>query len=246
MGHMANKNCAQYFCRSSAAGFAALCFASAPASAADQTSGFVLFDPNTPYVTIYGGGSVLDDDDVMRPDFDEIGDNYHTVSNVGFLVGGIFGIRLNDYIRTEGELSYSRWTHDYVEGFVCNTGQRCRAPGIASEAMELGTGGSTNAFNFFGNAWLDFDLWWGFSIYGGGGIGFTVLAYQDKYFGVDEVDVTFAWQGGAGFRYRITETVLADLRWVRRGPINPDYGPMVHEPFEMVSDNFSLGVTLEY
>ena len=242
---MARQNCAQYSCWASVAGFAAVCLSSLPVSAADQTSDFVLFDPDTMYITVYGGGTILDDDDVMRPPYNVDGNNFHTISDVGFLVGGIFGVRLNDYVRTEGELSFSRWTHSYVETWVCPTaGTPCLATPDISEG--LGSGGSTNAFNFFANAWLDWDLWWDFSIYAGGGVGFTLLAYQDKYFSVDKQDISFAWQFGGGLRYRITETLLVDTRWVRRGPIRPDYGPTVFEPFEMVSDNITFGLTHEF
>lgn len=244
MGNMANQNCAQYFCWASVAGFAAVCLGSVPVLAADQESGFVIFDPNTTYITVYGGGTILNDDDVMRPDYDVDEDNFHSISNKGFLVGGVLGVRLNDYIRTEGELSFSRWTHDFVETWLCPTGRHCMS--TKDSAKSAGTGGSTNAFNFFGNAWLDYDLLWDFSIYGGGGVGFTLLAYQDKYFGVDRQDITFAWQYGGGLRYRIIETMLVDARWVRRGPIRPDYGPMVYEPFEMESDNFTFGLTYEF
>lgn len=210
-------------------------------------AGFGLFDyqPHSPYVSVYGGGSFLNDDDVMKAPYTDDGDNFHSVSNPGFVLGGALGVRLNDYIRTEGEFSFSRWTHDYVETYLCPTPNiKC---GPNSQGYErLGTGGATNAINFFGNAWLDIGLPWNFSAYGGGGVGFTLLAYQDQFFKVDEQDFSFAWQVGGGLRYRWSESVLVDARYIWRGPIRPDYGPTVHEPFEMLSDSFTLGLTYEF
>lgn len=223
-----------------------VCLGSSGSLAAEDGFNPFEFDPNSPYVTVYGGGSVLNDDDVMQPGFDSPGDNYHSVSYPGFLVGGVLGIRLNDYIRTEGELSFSRWTHDYVETWLCPPGSTERCSINSNGYERLGTGGSTNAFNFFGNAWLDIGLLWGFSIYGGGGVGFTLLAYKDQFFGVDRQDVSFAWQFGSGIRYQLTDNILIDARWVRRGPIRPDYGPLVHEPFEILSDSATLGATFEF
>jgi opacity protein-like surface antigen len=223
-----------------------LCMGSAPVMAVDD--GFRLFDfePNSPYMSVYGGGSFLNDDDVMKPDYNDPSNNYHSISNAGFVFGGSLGIRLNDYIRTEGEMSFSRWTHDYVESFACPDADVKCGPGTSSGVVKLGTGGSTNAFNVFGNAWLDIGLPWNFSAYGGGGVGFTLLAYEDQFFNVDEQDFSFAWQVGGGLRYRWSESLLVDARYVWRGPIRPDYGPSVHEPFEMLSDSFTLGLTYEF
>jgi opacity protein-like surface antigen len=225
---------------------AQICLASAGSNAADRDFNLLKFEPNSPYVTVYGGASFLNDDDVMRPDYSNPGDNFHSISNPGFVVGGVLGIRINDYIRTEGELSFSRWTHDYVETWECPPGSTVRCAVNQDGYARLGTGGATNAFNFFGNAWLDVGLPWNFSAYGGGGVGFTLLAYQDQYFNVDEQDFSFAWQVGGGLRYKWSENMLVDARYVWRGPIRPDYGPTVHEPFEMLSDSFTLGLTFEF
>jgi opacity protein-like surface antigen len=240
---MGNQNYARYFIWTGVVAFGVACLGSVPVSAADEVFNPFKFEPNTTYISVYGGGSILNDDDVMRPGYHEPGDNFHSISNPGFLVGGVLGVRLNEYFRTEGELSFSRWTHDYVETWLCpEEGKRC---GISQDGYQrLGTGGSTNAFNFFGNAWLDVGLPWDFSVYGGGGLGFTLLAYQDKYFGVDRQDFSFAWQYGSGLRYQMTETLLIDARWVRRGPIRLDYA--IYQPFEMQSDNVTFGLTYEF
>jgi len=210
------------------------------ADAAPYTPWFQVYDP---YVTVYGGASLLDDDDAMRAPYDEPGNNFHSNTNTGFVLGAAYGVRLNNYLRTEAELSYARSTHDFVDTFQCPAAdKKCKWQQSVVQ-QKVGSGGTTNSINAFANAWVDIQLISQLSVYGGGGLGFAVLAYEDSSFNVDQIDVTYAWQIGGGARWQFADSMLLDVAYRWRGPIDLDYGPVVPSDFELFAHQYTLGLT---
>ncbi len=177
----------------------------------------------------------------MRAPYDQPGNNFHSATNPGFVVGAAYGVRLNNYLRTEAELSYARSTHDVVDTFLCPTADKKCKWQQSVDRQHVGSGGTTNSVNAFANAWVDIGLVSQLSVYGGGGLGFAILAYEDSSFDVDQVDVTYAWQFGGGARWQLSESMLLDVAYRMRGPINLDYGPVVPSDFEMTANQVTLG-----
>lgn len=163
--------------------------------------GFILGMPDVaaaldlePYGSLYGGLSLLEDADTGPASSDAEFDP-------GFVVGGTLGARAVDAFtaRIELDLNYRR-----------------------HEVDEVGTvsgDGDVNTFGALGNFWLDIINKTSFTPYVGGGLGLAYIVVNDVEAGgadlVDDEDLVFAWQLGAGLGWEVSSnvTIGVDYRW---------------------------------
>ena len=134
-----------------------------------------------PYVSLFGGVNFMPDTDtavgpdyVTEADFDE-----------GFVVGGAAGFAFDSGFRVEGEVAYRRnsmVTADYGGGYTAE--------------------GDMDALSLMVNVWYDFKTGTNSRVFVGGGIGGAIVGQDDVkaygYPGIDDDDVAFAYQVGAG------------------------------------------------
>ena len=166
------------------------------------------------YVSLFGGASFLEDVETEyvyngTPDF---GNEAET--DVGFIVGGAIGAHLTDNIRVELEVAYSENDVDKL---------KYTPPGGDTRTYDAASG-QFGILTFMGNLWLDVPLSDEISPYVGGGAGVAIidgeLAFDDFFAGepiYDSSETAFAFQVGAGLRWKAWENITLDVGYRLRG-----------------------------
>ena len=133
-----------------AASLSALTLAATAGLAADATvapvSGYM------PYVSIFGGASFLNNVNTVSSG----GHNYSVKTDTGYLIGGAIGLKWNENLRTEIELSHMS---NNANSYNSNGGAFSPASGPIRQTYLLG------------NVWLDLPTGSSFTPYAGGGLG---------------------------------------------------------------------------
>jgi opacity protein-like surface antigen len=201
------------------------------------------------YVSVFGGLSLGE-----SADFDGravSGTDAATIAAEADIEEGLFaglaaGLRFNDWIRAEAEVS-GHW-HD--------------AGGYATTVLNggyytsLGLEGEVNALFVLGNLWIELPFEGEMRPYIGGGAGFgrleadlstTVIGYGTA--GVEDADWAFAYQLGGGVAYEVTPSMAVDLGYRYKRIDNARLGaeaaatPLETE-LDYKSHNFLLGLRL--
>lgn len=158
-------------------------------------------DGNRFYIGIHGGAMIVEDSDVSA------GGASGTVEfDTGFAVGGIFGYKLAQGVRFEGEYTYRRAGADGA----CVAGLGC------ASASDETVDGHVSAHAIMANVWYEpsFGRW---LPYVGGGAGVGIVGYDadGTILGTpveaDDTDTVFAYQAGAGIGYELTENHMFSL-----------------------------------
>lgn len=166
------------------------------------------------YVSLFGGASVMEDVDASASgtfggtDYAFDGE---LSSDWGFLIGGAVG-RSFGSMRGEVELSYSENDFDKAKGRYTE--------GADTDRISDPVGGDTGTAMVLANLWYDFNRGAAFRPYvgGGAGLGFTDVSVKvDDLKLVDDDDLGFGFQLGAGMRYALTESVDLDVSYRFRG-----------------------------
>ena len=197
--------------------FAAITLASASVSAADYK----------PYVSVFGGASLLNSFTVTGPN------TYTLYPKTGYVLGGAVGVKWNDVLRTELELSHSAWAIDH-----------------ATPTYD-GASGSINATYLLGNLWADLPTQSAFTPYIGGGLGIG-WANADVTIGSNEGLIngssSFAFQIGGGVKIAATDKVDIDIGYRFKdltGVVFTDRdNPINFAPVALTSHNFQIGLTV--
>lgn len=225
----------------------AACLLSAPASALE------------PYVSLYGGVSLLDDADNRGDPFVPGADDTSVKSEFdpGFVVGGTAGVALDAIFDVRVELDVNYRQHDVDDLVVKSDGGLGAALGIGSldgaSASDAGIDveGDVGTLGALVNYWIDITNRTPFTPYFGGGLGLAwiradVEAEDVKL--VDDDDVVFAWQVGAGARLSLTDnlSLSLDYRWFATS--DPEFEHEGNEDFESEysSHNFMAGVAYSF
>jgi OOP family OmpA-OmpF porin len=186
------------------------CAAAGAAMAEDATAG------GGWYLSVFAGAGFLQEYDVHYSYTYTTGATINNGisendTNPGFIVGLAAGAEVMPHVRAEVEASYSRNTAD-TQVFPTPPPAKYQATG------------QTEIYNILGNAWYDIGIGAGFSAYAGGGAGIGIVdarsaraSAPDEY---DDTDVGFAFQGGAGLRYAIDESLDVDLGYRYRGVLD--------------------------
>jgi opacity protein-like surface antigen len=170
------------------------------------------------YAGVFGGASWPRD-----MEFEEL---FELDLDRGFTAGGVVGSHFFDYLRAEVEASYARYDID-----ECISGTlKCAI-----------SDGDVSAFYLLGNLWFDFKLG-GFSPYIGGGVG-GARVNVDTSTSLDDSDWGFAFQAGAGVRFRLTDALQVDIGY--RFKDVPDLS-IDSLDTDLQSHNAQIGLTLGF
>lgn len=161
----------------------------------------VFAQDNRFYVGIHGGGLFVEDSDVSNS-----GASGTIEFDPGFAVGGVFGYKLKQGVRFEGEYTYRRAGADGG----CVSGVGCAS--ASGDTID----GHADAHAIMANVFYEpkFGKW---LPYVGGGLGIGVVGYEadGTIAGIsveaDDSDAVFAYQAGAGIGYELTENHLVSL-----------------------------------
>lgn len=164
------------------------------------------------YFSLQAGPSFLQSaDNVDRGTALDIESKYET----GYAVGGALGYAFGNGLRVDGEISYRRQSVDRLEirsdgGLGASLGSP-----VSFNGATLQTTGSETSLSFMANGWYDFRTGTALTPYVGGGIGLARVSLNDVAVGgftlVDDHDVVFAWQLGAGLAWAVTPRVSLTL-----------------------------------
>ena len=182
--------------------FSALSLSSAAVFADDLSApGVPAFRP---YVSVFGGLSTGAHIKTHWDGGDEIEDFN---LNRSWSIGGAAGVKWNDLLRTELELSHSQWSGDYLSTIWQG--------GAPSNSSAVGTVAATY---LLGNVWVDMKSNSAFTPYAGGGVGLAFVNTTGVRWGnsstwgyVDASQTRLAWQLGAGVKYDISEQLTLDV-----------------------------------
>jgi opacity protein-like surface antigen len=205
---------------------------SSQASAADAV------DPITGlpmYVSVFGGASFLNP---VKTDF--YGSQYTVKSKTGYILGGAIGVKWNDMIRSEIELSHSSWT---AKSYASSAG------GPFNRAS-----GNISATYLLGNVWLDWNNDSAMTPYVGGGLGVAWADADTSFFGntygYGPGEAGLAFQLGAGVKYDVTESIAIDVGYRFKGVKGIDFddndGSGVYEDADLNSHNVQVGLTFSF
>lgn len=220
------------------AAFAALVLVSPNAGAAD-------IDPVTGYpmyISVFGGAHILNDVETVispggfLPNYEL---SYDT--KTGYLLGGAIGVKWNDMVRTEIELSYASAkakTEDAQFGAL-----------FASNPVS----GPIQSTYLLGNVWFDYSNDSAMTPYIGAGLGMGWADADvdgDKVVGLKNGSSGLAFQLGAGVKYDISETIAVDLGYRFKGLKDINFDLISSTPFEhkgdLYSHNVQLGLTIGF
>ena len=188
-----------------------------------------------PYVSVFGGVSLLNDLHITNFNNKQYTWNF----NGGYNLGGAVGVKWNDLLRTELELSHSvwsanHWTHTGDGGYA----------GAAS--------GNLQATYLLGNVWFDVATNSMVTPYIGGGLGVgwaNANVTPGKGYQLLGGNSGFAFQLGAGLKFAVSESVDIDLGYRFKDITNITFSDQYGNPWSptnLVSHNFQLGVTLKF
>lgn len=171
------------------------------------------------YVSLFGGASFLED---VETEYDygiSSSLKNKAETETGFIVGGAIGTHLTDDIRVELEVAYSENDVDKIH---------------YSGPYNNGTydaKGSFGILTFMGNLWYDIPLSETLNPYLGGGVGLAIVDGETTYepddgddSPYDSSEVAFAFQLGAGLRWKAFENITFDVGYRLRGIDGPDFG----------------------
>ena len=187
-----------------------------------------------PYVSVFGGASLLNDLHISNFG----GTNYTWSFNGGYILGGAVGVKWNDLLRTELELSHAVWSANHCT----NTGDGCTG----------GASGNLQATYLLGNVWFDVPTNAMVTPYVGGGLGVgwananVTPSSGSQLLGGNS---GFAFQLGAGLKFAVSESVDIDLGYRFKDITNITFSDQNGNPWSptnLVSHNFQLGVTLKF
>jgi opacity protein-like surface antigen len=182
-----------------AAALAALLATAAPACAAG------------PYVSGNVGASFLQDaDNSNSSPVVDVKSSY----DPGWVVSGAAGYGFANGLRVEGEIGYRQVSLDQLK--VNNDGGLGAALGLGSlNGLTTNVEGNETALSAMANAWYDVKTGTPFTPYVGGGVGLARVSLNNVSVAgvtlVDDDDVAFAYQLGAGVAYALTQNVALTL-----------------------------------
>jgi opacity protein-like surface antigen len=157
------------------------------------------------YVSVFGGWSLPNDvelDAVIPPG----GTPAHADLDIddGFTAGAALGLRFNDWIRAEAEIS-GNW-HD--------PDKAVQTVGGGGPTTYDNLDGDVDALFLLHNIWVDIPIWDALHPYFGGGAGVGRLSADisdanTNYF--DDSDWSFAYQLGGGLGFDLSEAITIDI-----------------------------------
>jgi opacity protein-like surface antigen len=163
------------------------------------------------YVSIFGGWSMADDEEITAAD--TLGNvlNAEIELDDGFMAGVALGAHFNEWLRAEVEVS-GHW-HDAKGDAVLTT------TAVIPDTIPFDLDGDENALFVLANLWIDLPLDEVIRPYIGGGIGFGRLDLDlsmtdtvgNSYTLIDDSDRGFAYQLGAGVAFDLTENIAVDV-----------------------------------
>jgi len=150
------------------------------------------------------------------------GNNLWTVrtdTDTGLLINFGGGYRVWENFRIEGEIAYRSSDVDNLELITMNQ---------LHDIVVYERKGDFTSLSFMLNSWYDFDLGDKLKSYVGGGIGIALISLKDIYISnyplfvpwdeaifnalyVDDEDWRFAYQGGIGIKYNLSNAFAIDV-----------------------------------
>lgn len=163
----------------------------------------------------------------------------------GYIALGSGGYGFENAFRTEGEISYRRANLEEIE--IINDGGDGTVNGRLAKAK-----GHISALSFMANVFYDFKLGGGLKPYLGGGIGTTIISFQNDSIatlsdeGTKDDDVVFVYQIGAGIGYKVFQplTIFLDYRYF--DPSDPHVNTTAGVPADIETRIHNAGVGLRY
>ena len=190
-----------------------------------------------PYVSVFGGASFLNDVNTVSSG----GDNYSVKTDTGYLIGGAIGLKWNEILRTEIELSHMS---NNANSYHYNGNPFSPASGPIRQTYLLG------------NVWLDLPTGSSFTPYAGGGLGVgwadaDVSFAGNRGYGASTSGTSFAYQVGGGIKFNFSENIDLDLGYRYKGMTNVNFNDNKGNNFEfnganMNSHNVQLGLTFSF
>ena len=222
----------------------AISMVSASATAADVAApadmGF------KPYVSVFAGASILSDVNTVWQNSTgaTFGTTYSLRTKMGYLLGGAIGVKWNDRLRAEVELSHSSWS--VTDVLVKQKGT----------SLEKATG-SISATYLMGNVWLDIPTQSAFTPYVGGGLGLGWASADSPFFGGlswgygSGEKAGLAYQLGAGVKFTLSDKLDLDLGYRFKGLTGIDFnnigdGGGTYDGAVLYSHNIQLGLTYHF
>jgi opacity protein-like surface antigen len=212
----------------------------AVALVAPQASAADIVDPVTGlpiYVSLFGGASHIAGRINARTTVSAF--EYAAKFKTGYILGGAIGVKWNDMIRTEIELSHAGWKTKNVRG---NTG-----------AIVDGYGAKSAATYLLGNVWLDWRNESPLTPYVGGGVGmaWAKASPGDASYAPTGTESGFAFQLGAGLKYTVSDNIDVDLGYRFKGMESMTFKNVdpAQESFKTKSwgaHNVQLGLTFRF
>ena len=219
-----------------ASSLCALTLAATAGLAADATvapvSGYM------PYVSIFGGASFLNNVNTVS----SYAGNYSVKTDTGYLIGGAIGLKWNEMLRTEIELSHMS---NNANSYNKNGGSFYAASGPIRQTYLLG------------NVWLDLPTGSSFTPYAGGGLGVgfadanvTFIGLLPGY-GSRTSGASLAYQVGGGIKFSLSEKIDLDLGYRYKGMTNVNFTDNQGANFQfnganLNSHNVQLGLTFKF
>mgnify|MGYP002393127903 CR=1 FL=1 len=155
----------------------------------------------------------------------------------GFLIGATLGRKINDAVRVEGELSYSR--------YKARSSTYNNRP--ASEAT-----GKLSATYLLGNIWVDLARIGQARVYAGGGLGGAYVTGRTSFpeGGYGKGKTRAAGQLGAGVTFPIAKNFEVDFGYRLKGVTKVDFkDTQGGEPFtggKLITHNLQFGLTAKF
>lgn len=186
-----------------------------------------------PYMGVHVGSTWVEDAtiDFNDPIFIDAESEFDTGINVGVSGGYDFGMA-----RLEGELAYRQNDFDKV----------------VVEGELFAVDGDVGALSLMANGYWDFENLSPVTPYLGAGIGFANVSLNDVRDAegafVDDDDVVFAYQFGAGVAFALNETMALDLGYRYFATTDPEYTDVEGDTFETEykTHNVSLGLRINF
>lgn len=182
------------------------------------------------YIEGHGGLNIAFDSDIDDPVdvFEEL--SYKP----GFAIGGAVGYQLSPNWRLEGEITYRR---NEVDDFKIS-------------GTNFNADGNVDSVAFMANGYFDFansSLW---TPYLAAGIGTAVVSFNDIEVGgataIDDEDVVFAFQVGAGIGFEVTPNVTLSLDYRFFGTTDAEITDEADDDDDISYLNSSVWVGLRY
>lgn len=216
--------------------------AGAPAAMAADPAGW--YASGMAGATWLGGADNFGEDSGLR---------VHSETDPGYNIVGAIGRSLGNGLRIEGEIGYRH--ADLSKLTVGNDGGLGAAAGVGSLNGLSGSpsSGNSHALSFMANGYYDIDLpGTPLKPYIGGGIGFARVSADNVRFGgaslVDDSDVVFAYQVGAGLTYPLTAQTSAFVDYRYFATEDPTFtdavGGRIQSEFK--TQNVSVGMRYRF